>query len=204
MKKFSILSLSLGFICSANLTLAASGADLICASAEQRAAIRAAMMDPTAPAPFRVAAKLGVPEATVQSALTPASHGIDPSHFRRVWSSLTQWEEAVTVVMKGGHIFETHGRIAEGEPSKRSQYFNLKSTSDGLHGHLRPDLLAAIYVAELQVGDETQRGVTFYDQKGDIAFGVYLPAEGQTPSAAALAQFQATRTLMQEQPALCR
>jgi len=184
--------------------MAANSANSICASAEQRAAIQAAMADPAGPAPFRVAAKLGVPEATVLSALTPATHGIEARHFGGVWNSLTQWEEAVTVVMKGGHIFETHGRIAEGEPSQRSQYFNLKSTSDGLHGHLRPDLISAIYVAELRVGDETQRGVTFYDQKGDIAFGVYLPAEGQTPSAAALAQFQATRSLMQAQPAVCR
>ena len=176
----------------------------LCATDEQRAAIQAAMGDPAKPAPYRVAAKLSLPEATVQSALAPASYGIDASHFRSVWTSLTRWEEAVTVVMKGGHIFETHGRIPEGEPSKRSQFFNLKSVAEGMHGHLRPDLLSAIYAMEMTIGDETQRGVLFYDKQGDIAFGVYLPGEGHTPSAATLKQFAATRSLIEQQPALCR
>jgi putative heme degradation protein len=57
---------------------------------------------------------------------------------------------------------------------------------------------------ELPIGDETQRGVLFYDQQGDIVFGVYLPGEGHTPSAATLEQFAATRSLIEQQPALCR
>ena len=175
-----------------------------CATNEQRSAIQTAMADPAKPAPFRVAAKLSLPEATVQSALAPASYGIDARHFRSIWSSLTTWDEAVTVVMKGGHIFETHGRIPEGEPSKRSQFFNLKSVAEGMHGHLRPDLLSTIYAMEMTIGDETQRGVLFYDKQGDIAFGVYLPGEGHTPSAATLKQFAATRSLIEQQPALCR
>ena len=175
-----------------------------CATDAQRSAIQAAMADPAKPAPYRVAAKFSLPEATVQSALASASYGIDASHFRSIWTSLTTWDEAVTVVMKGGHIFETHGRISEGEPSKRSQFFNLKSKADGMHGHLRPDLLSAIYVMELAIGDETQRGVLFYDKQGDVAFGVYLPGEGHTPSAATIKQFGATRSLIEKQPALCR
>lgn len=181
-----------------------AAASPLCATSEQRSLIQAAMADPAKPAPYRVAAKLSLPEATVQSALAPASYGVDASVFRSVWSSLTAWDEAVTVVMKGGHIFETHGRIPEGEPSKRSQFFNLKSEAEGMHGHLRPDLLSAIYVMELAIGDETQRGVLFYDKQGDIAFGIYLPGEGHTPTTATLQQFAATRSLIEKQPALCR
>ena len=200
MKKPTLTILAIFALSAAPLGVAAEH----CATDAQRAAIQAAMADPAKPAPYRVAAKLAVPEATVQSALAPASYGIDASHFRSVWTSLTAWEEAVTVVMKGGHIFETHGRIPEGEPSKRSQFFNLKSEAEGMHGHLRPDLLSAIYVMELPIGDETQRGVLFYDKQGEIAFGVYLPGEGHTPSAAALQQFAATRNVIQQQPSVCR
>ncbi len=196
------LRLIVGLCVAATAPLAA--ATPWCATNEQRSAVRTAMADPAKPAPFRIAAKLALPEATVQSALAPASYGIEASHFRSVWSSLTTWDEAVTVVMKGGHIFETHGRIPEGEPSKRSQFFNLKSVAEGMHGHLRPDLLSAIYVMELAIGDETQRGVLFYDKQGDIAFGVYLPGEGHTPTTATLQQFAATRRLIEQQPALCR
>ncbi len=200
MKKTTLIALALCTLWAAPSSIA----NTLCATDAQRAAIQAAMADPAKPAPYRVAAKLAVPEATVQSALAPSSYGIDASHFRSVWTSLTAWEEAVTVVMKNGHIFETHGRIPEGEPSKRSQFFNLKSEAAGMHGHLRPDLLSAIYVMELPIGDETQRGVLFYDKQGDIAFGVYLPGEGHTPSATALQQFAATRSLIQQQPSICR
>jgi hypothetical protein len=200
MKKLIRTALVIGVLSASPLGVA----NTFCATDAQRTAIQAAMADPAKPAPYRVAAKLSVPEATVQSALSPASYGIHASQFRSVWTSLTNWEEAVTVVMKGGHIFETHGRIPEGEPSKRSQFFNLKSKTEGMHGHLRPDLLSAIYVMELPIGDETQRGVLFYDMQGDIAFGVYLPGEGHTPSAAALRQFAATRDLIQQQPSVCR
>lgn len=138
MKKPIRTALVIGVLSASPLSVA----NTFCATDAQRTAIQAAMADPAKPAPYRVAAKLSVPEATVQSALSPASYGIHASQFRSVWTSLTNWEEAVTVVMKGGHIFETHGRIPEGEPSKRSQFFNLKSKAEGMHGHLRPDLLS--------------------------------------------------------------
>jgi hypothetical protein len=47
------------------------------------------------------------------------------------------------------------------------------------------------------------RGVVFYDAAGEPAFGIYLPGEGETPSAALVRQFEATAREIRALPALC-
>ena len=73
----------------------------------------------------------------------------------------------------------------------------------GLGGHLRPDLLGAIYAVNLKGPEGPMRGVTFMDQKGEGVFGVYLP-ESREPSAALVAQFDRTQALMAAMPRLCQ
>ena len=125
----------------------AADAPPVCATAAQAAQVAAAYVDASRPPtlPALAATRLAVPEAVVLSALQPAgAAGASVAGFQRVWKSLQTWDEAVTLVLKGGSVFEINGRIPAGIPSDKSQYFNLQSESAGLGGHLRPDLLGSI------------------------------------------------------------
>lgn len=181
----------------------AAGPSALCASAEQVAQVRALYAQAPAPPTFMAAPKLGLPEAIVLSAL-PADKavGVPGSEFLKVWASLQTWERSLTLVLKAGHVFEIYGRIPPGEASKISQNYNLEYPQAGLGGHLRPDLIAAIYAVSLEGREGPMRGVSFLDAEGNGAFAVFLP-ESRKPSAAEVAQFDKTRTLMQGLPRAC-
>lgn len=168
----------------------------LCATPEQAKKVREFYATPPAAPPFMAAPKLGLPEAIVLSAL-PADNaiGVPGSEFLKVWESLQSWQRSLTLVLKAGNVFEIHGPVMPGEPSKTSAFFNLKYPEAGLGGHLRPDLIAAIYVVSLKAREGLLRGVTFLDANGDNAFNVFLP-ENNEPTAAEVAQFEKTRALL--------
>jgi putative heme iron utilization protein len=207
--KFSVSrsTRSLGSIFIVVSWLAASGpvqATTLCATAAQGERIRAAFTAENSPVLHQVAARLGMSEAMVLSGLgIERAYGVEGRYFTDVWKKLESWQTAVVVVMKAGHVFETHGPIQPGEPSKRSNFFNLHGHKDGMSGHLRPDLVGAIYVVSLPGNDEILRGVLFYDAAGDIAFGVYVPGEGDTPPPGLIKQFEQTRKEIRTLSALC-
>lgn len=182
----------------------AGDAPALCATAAQKALIAPLYAANPVPAPFMAAIKLGLPEAVIASALPVAqATGVSAAEFGKVWASLQGWDEALTLVLKGGSVFEIHGRVPPGEPSTRSAFFNLKAADAGLGGHLRPDLLGAIYAINLVGPEGPMRGVAFMDQKGEGVFGVYLPESSQ-PSAGLVAQFDRTQALMAAMPRLCQ
>lgn len=182
----------------------AGDASALCATAEQKALIAPLYAGSPVPAPFMAARKLGLPEAVIASALPVAqATGVSAAEFSKVWESLQGWDQALTLVLKGDNVFEIHGRIPPGAPSTRSAFFNLKADSAGLGGHLRPDLLGAIYAVNLKGPEGPMRGVTFMDQKGEGVFGVYLP-ESREPSPALVAQFDRTQALMAAMPRVCQ
>ncbi len=174
-----------------------------CATPEQAARINALYSKGPAPMPFQSQEELKLPESTIASAL-PAdlATGIDGTHFRAVWDSLATWDNALVMIRKGGNVFEVNTKIVAGEPSKRSKFFNLGHESS-LSGHLRPDLIASIYAVALPGREGVARGVFFYDAAGESVFGVFLPGEGAEPSAAALAGFEKTRSVIRSLPARC-
>jgi putative heme iron utilization protein len=175
----------------------------LCATPDQAKAVAAVYGQPPSPPPFMAAPKIGLPEAIVLSAL-PANQavGVAGSEFRKVWESLQGWDRSLTLVLKAGQVFEIYGPIMPGEPSKTTQFFNLKYPQAGLGGHLRPDLIAAIYAISLEGREGPIRGVTFLDARGDNAFNVFLP-ESQEPTAAEMAQFEKTRALIAGLPRAC-
>lgn len=176
----------------------------LCADPSQMTKIQAAFNKENPPPLHQAAASLAMPEAVILSGLgAERAHGVSGKYFTQIWKMLESWQTAVVVVMKGGHVFETHGPIQAGEPSKRSQFFNLHGHQDGMSGHLRPDLISAIYAVRLSTADDTLRGILFYDAQGDVAFGVYVPGEGATPPPALIAQFEATRREIRALPASC-
>lgn len=176
----------------------------LCATAAQKALISPLYAANPVPPPFMAAMKLGLPEAVIASALPVAqATGVSPAEFGKVWESLQGWDQALTLVLKGGSVFEIHGRVPPGAPSTRSAFFNLQAAEAGLGGHLRPDLLGAIYALNLIGPEGPMRGVAFMDQKGEGVFGVYLP-ESKEPSATLVAQFDRTQALMAAMPRLCQ
>lgn len=179
-------------------------ATTFCANAGQKDQIQDLFAKDSPPALHQAAARLKMPEALILSGLGgDRAYGVSGSHFVDIWRRLEAWQTAVVVVMKAGHVFETHGPIQPGVPSTRSRFFNLHGHQGGMSGHLRPDLVDAIYVVSLPGKDEVLRGVLFYDGAGDIAFGVYVPGEGDTPPSELIEQFEKTRKDMQTLPSLC-
>jgi putative heme iron utilization protein len=175
-----------------------------CATSKQVASIRAAFAKPNPSQPFAVAQELKLPESLVVSALPAAhAHGVDATHFQAIWSSLTAWENSVFVVMKGGNVFETYGKVFVGEPSKRSKYFNLHGEGAGMSGQLRPDLLSAIYVVAIPGKESVLRGVLFYDKEGSGVFAVFVPGEGGKPSDTLIRQFEDTFAEVRTLPEKC-
>jgi putative heme iron utilization protein len=180
----------------ATLSAGALAAPPLCATPDQAARVREAYAtSPAAPA-FMAAGRLGLAEAVVLSALpAPQATGTTGAGFGKVWESLQAWPDATTVLVKGGHVIEVRGRIPPGEPSAKSAFFNLKQAGAGLGGHLRPDLVGAIYAVDMAGTEGPLRGVTFVDTAGESLFGVYLP-EGSGDQAALAAGFDRTRALI--------
>lgn len=191
--------------CTACATTAAAAADApsLCATAEQARPVRELYAQSPAPPPFLASGQLGLTEAVVLSAM-PADKAVGTSGaaFAAVWESLRQWDRSLTLVLKAGQVFEIHGRIPKGEPSKISRNYNLEYPEAGLGGHLRPDLVAAIYAVSLQGREGPMRGVMFLDATGDDAFSVFLP-ESREPTPAEIAQFEKTRALVAGLPRAC-
>lgn len=188
------------------LVVASTGAlagPSLCATADQAAKVREAYATPPGSPTFMAAGKLGLTEALVLSGL-PAGQatGTTGASFRKVWESLQGWDDATVVVLKGANVLEIHGRIPPGEPSTKSAFFNLKQDGAGLGGHLRPDLVGAIYAVELAGAQGPLRGVTFVDSAGESLFGAYLP-EGAGDRPELVAAFNRTRDLLAGLPRAC-
>ncbi|MGA1080798.1 MAG: ChuX/HutX family heme-like substrate-binding protein [Steroidobacteraceae bacterium] len=175
----------------------------LCLAPARAEAVRAAWSG----APGRlleVAQREAITEAQLLSVLPPEqSIGTGGEAFDAVWQSLQAWPESLTLIERSGQLFEVLGRIPSGEPSKVSRFFNLGDQSHGLSGHLRPDLVTAIYVTELPGRGRTEHGVQFIDAAGGVVFGVYVPNEQAAAGNETLAAFRATRKLVEELPRLC-
>lgn len=156
-------------------------ANVFCASGAQAADINAFFADNNA-LPAIAAQRLKLPELMVASALSAdRAIGTDGAVFYDIWDALTRLEHAMVLVLKAGHVFEIHGPIPPGTPSTRSQYFNVEfefdegAEEEGFSGHLRPDLLTAIYAFKLPgEGGVSVRSVFFYSESGNSDFGVVV------------------------------
>jgi putative heme utilization carrier protein HutX len=184
--------------------LAQAAVSPLCANPAQVKAIREKFGEARRNAVEQLGKDLGLSEAAVVGAL-PADRalGVVGAEFRPIWESLRSWPDAVVLIRKGGQVFEVHGPIHAGEPSKVSQYFNLDPAGPGLSGHLRPDLVTAIYAVKLPGREQDERGVLFFDAVGEVLFAVYVPAEHATPGDDGIKAFEATRLLMQDMQPSC-
>jgi heme iron utilization protein len=183
---------------------AATPVESPCATPDQRREIGERFERPERGLVDQLRAELGISEAAVMSALPPGrAVGVPGSEFHAVWDSLRTWPDAVVAIRTGGHVMEVHGPIHAGEPSRISQYFNLSPEGPGLSGHLRPDLVAAIYAVQLPGRSGDEYGVVFFDPAGQPAFGVYVPSEHAKASDSALRAFEETKARLATMPRAC-
>ncbi|MEZ5459478.1 MAG: ChuX/HutX family heme-like substrate-binding protein [Steroidobacteraceae bacterium] len=173
-----------------------------CATPADAARIQAKYAQLPAPLPFQATRELGLNEAVISSALPEdLSLGVDGSHFRAVWDSVTGWGEALILIQRGAHVLEVHSPLPAGEPSTRSKFFNLGTAP--FSGHLRPDLLSAIHLVAIPGREGLVRGAFFYDADGSHVFGAFIGGEGTEPSAQQLAAFEKTWALVKSLPRRC-
>ena len=178
----------------------------VCANKDEAARIAPALAKgPVGPvSSAALAAELGLNEALIVSSYDrQQAVGVSGASFAQVWGSLTAWGESMTLITKGGNVFEVTSKIPPGEPSKRSKFFNLKGSGAGLGGHLRPDLITAIYGFALPTKDGATRGLMFFGADGESVYGVFVASEGRQPTADEMAKFQATWDLLKSLPPLC-
>jgi putative heme iron utilization protein len=175
----------------------------VCASPEQRA--RVTELYAANPVMAVIAAgQSGIPEAAAASALpADVATGVSAEHFEAVWASIGNWDTAVFEIMKAGQIYQVFGKALPGQWSDISKNYNLAAEPGGLSGHLRPDLMSAIYALEVPAKNGKLRGVMFLDAAGNHAFGVIAPPASAPGGAEVAAQFAATQALMKNLPRVC-
>jgi len=151
---------------------------------------------------------LKLPDAVIASALPPDQvHGTSGAGFIPVWESMMAWDNPVVIIIKSGSVLEVRGKIGKGTPSKVSNYFNVEESGPGMGGHLRPDLVTAIYAVNLptKAAEAPLRGILFFDGAGETVFGVFAAgeAEGSPASPTLVAQFEQTRALVKSMSRIC-
>jgi putative heme iron utilization protein len=200
------MKLPIAILLSLSAATAFADTPRVCANKDEAARIAPALAKgPVGPVTSAaLAAELGLNEALIVSTYKPEQAvGVSGASFPQVWGSLNGWGESMILITKGGNVFEVTSKVPPGEPSKRSKYFNLKGSGAGLSGHLRPDLITAIYGFALPTKDGATRGVMFFGENADSVYGVFVASEGRQPSADEMAKFQATWDLLKSLPALC-
>lgn len=178
----------------------------LCANTAEAALIAPALAKgPVGPvSSAAVGQELKLNEALIVSTYKPEQAvGVSGANFAPVWSSLNAWGDSMILITKGGNVFEVSSKVRPGEPSKRSKFFNLQGSGPGLSGHLRPDLISAIYGLALPTKEGAARGLMFFGEQGESVFGVFVASEGREPSADELAKFKTTWDLLKSLPPVC-
>jgi len=176
----------------------------ICATPEQAGRVAAFYRERPGTMPIMAARGLGLSPAVVSSAL-PAARAASATRdaFADVWAAMSRWRQANFLILKGPHVFEILSGVSEGSPSTRSRFYNIKY-DHALRGHLRPDLLSGIYAIDLPAeSGEHIRGVMFFDDAGELAFGAFMSGESLHPEAEEIEKFEAVMALVRSATPAC-
>jgi putative heme utilization carrier protein HutX len=123
---------------------------------------------------FTLARELDVPEQAVVECL-PEDEAcrVGPEHFDEVMAMIATWGPVTTIVQTGAMVLEAKGMLPMG--SHGHGYFNLMGDKTyHVGGHIRADLLSAIYFVERPFMDLASMSVQFFDLRGEPMFKIYL------------------------------
>ncbi|WP_295899030.1 heme utilization cystosolic carrier protein HutX [uncultured Vibrio sp.] len=106
---------------------------------------------------------LALPEECVQT--------IDGTHTEVILTQLPDWGKVTTIVHSFGSIFEFKNPFPKGKVAHG--YYNIMG-KEGLHGHLKIDLVKHIAFVSKPFKTMESHYIGFYTQEGHCVFKVYL------------------------------
>ncbi len=151
-----------------------AAANPLCATPAQRQLVVSALKESPKFSPAKVASATGIPEAAVVHAMPmEARIPVTMLKFDSVWQALTEWQDALVIVLSSDSVFELMGPLPKGEAARG--FFNFDNPDSGYRGHLKVDRLAAIYLLSTDGDNGETHQVAFYDNDGRRVFSVYVP-----------------------------
>lgn len=157
--------------------------------------------------------KLDLPESKVASALPPSQSLGTPGtseRFKKIWTSIDRWganqNVGMVLTMGGWHAFNVPGHVPITQPNENDGFYDIYADDgDGVHGHIRPDLVDMIYAVKLPAPDGSfVRAVTFYADDGSLIFGMYASEAFKPVSPELVKSFDNTWNLMELLPRACK
>ena len=99
--------------------------------------------------------------------------------YEQIWQTIDSWgaENTINIVVTvdGFHAFSFPSKVPVTTAHHDGGYYN--SFSDGGNGvraHINPDLVSLVYAVKLPAADGSfLRAVNFYDEYGDLIWGLY-------------------------------
>ncbi|ABV88641.1 heme utilization cystosolic carrier protein HutX [Shewanella pealeana] len=123
--------------------------------------------------PSQIAAELNISEFDVVSALPVEQITILPlAEKDALLAELPEWGNMTTIVSASGSIFEFKGSFPKGKYAHG--YYNLITKGDGLHGHLKLDVITAIALISKPFRGTESHSINFFGSQGEVVFKVYL------------------------------
>lgn len=122
---------------------------------------------------FALAKELGVPEQAVMECLPKDEVvRVEAEHFNEIMDSIATWGKVTTIVQTEYVVLEAKGLLPKG--SYGHGYFNLVGNSNNTGGHIRSDLISAIYFVTRPFMGLLSMSVQFFSLSGAPMFKVYL------------------------------
>ncbi len=123
---------------------------------------------------FKLAKELEVPEQVIVACLPEKeARKTHISHFDEVMAAIATWGSVTTILQTKYMVLEAKGAIPVG--SHGHGFFNLMGGHDyNVGGHIRADLLSAIYFVERPFMGLDAKSVQFFTLSGEPMFKVYL------------------------------
>lgn len=92
--------------------------------------------------------------------------------FEEIWNVAASWERATFIAMTRGGVLEIEGRLSRGRNAMG--YFNLFDKDAPLHGHLKPNEVAAIGLASIPFMGRESHAIHFFSSDGDLLYSVHV------------------------------
>ncbi|WP_298442324.1 heme utilization cystosolic carrier protein HutX [uncultured Ferrimonas sp.] len=123
--------------------------------------------------PAQIAAELNCSEFDVVANLPAPMVALLPrDQLDPLLAELPQWGNTTTIISVAGCIFEFKGAFPRGKYGHG--YYNLITKGDGLHGHLKLDVVTDIALVSKPFMGSESHSIQMFDGNGAIVFKIYL------------------------------